>query len=138
MYVAMPTLLLAGAEYTKYVYSCSFRQILWSLLTYYQAFTLSDPRCSTPGCVFTDGGKAGECTNNVGTLSYAEIRRKINGGGTVTLNKAAAVKQVTYEGNQWVSYDDEETLKMKIDYANKLCLGGYAHLIKLCSVRKLI
>jgi len=25
---------------------------------------------------------------------------------------------------EWVSYDDEETLKLKVDYANKNCLGG--------------
>lgn len=27
-------------------------------------------------------------------------------------------------GDQWVGYDDSETLKMKMDFANKHCLGG--------------
>jgi chitinase len=88
------------------------------------AFTLADPGCSTPGCIFTGGANAGECTKNVGTLSYAEIRRIIDAGATVTLDETAAVKMVTYGGNQWVSYDDEDTMRMKIDFANKLCLGG--------------
>jgi chitinase len=35
-----------------------------------------------------------------------------------------AIKYLTWDSDQWVSYDDEETLKMKLDYANKLCLGG--------------
>ncbi len=25
---------------------------------------------------------------------------------------------------EWVSYDDEDTLKLKVDYANQNCLGG--------------
>ncbi|KAI5279027.1 hypothetical protein KEM54_004394, partial [Ascosphaera aggregata] len=31
---------------------------------------------------------------------------------------------VTWGNNQWVSYDDSETFKLKLDYANKHCLGG--------------
>ena len=31
---------------------------------------------------------------------------------------------VTWGGDQWVSYDDLPTFKMKIDYANEVCLGG--------------
>lgn len=87
-------------------------------------FTLSDPGCTKPGCAFSGGGNAGECTNNVGTLSYAEINRIIAKGATVTTDKDAGVKQVVYGGNQWVSYDDAETMKLKVDYANKHCLGG--------------
>jgi GH18 family chitinase len=26
--------------------------------------------------------------------------------------------------NQWVSYDDEKTFKIKLNYANERCLGG--------------
>ena len=85
-----------------------------------KGFTLSDPSCSTPGCPFSGGGKAGPCTANVGTLSYDEISDVIAGGATVTLDKEAAVKQATYGTNQWVSYDDKETLAMKVDYANKV------------------
>ena len=43
---------------------------------------------------------------------------------TVSLDPVAAVKIVTWGGNQWVSYDDAQTLKMKIQYANSKCLGG--------------
>lgn len=38
--------------------------------------------------------------------------------------KKDAVKYLTWNSDQWVSYDDEETLKMKREYANSLCLGG--------------
>ncbi|OCK76955.1 glycoside hydrolase family 18 protein [Lepidopterella palustris CBS 459.81] len=39
-------------------------------------------------------------------------------------DKDAAVKYVVYNGNQWVSYNDADTLKQKIDWANNLGLGG--------------
>jgi chitinase len=32
----------------------------------------------------------------------------------------AAVKWMAYDKNQWVSYDDEQTFKQKIDFANSL------------------
>lgn len=49
----------------------------------------------------------------------------IKDGATVTFDEAAAVQIVTWNRNQWVSWDDQKTLKLKVDYANKRCLGGY-------------
>lgn len=91
---------------------------------YGRSFTLTDPSCTSPGCPFSSGGTPGACTDSAGTLSYAEIEREIAAGAKVTLDSSAAVKIVTWGGDQWVSYDDQETLKMKIDYANSKCLGG--------------
>ncbi|KAI7566246.1 hypothetical protein KC319_g5436, partial [Hortaea werneckii] len=47
-----------------------------------------------------------------------------NNGMTPILVKEDAVKYITWDSNQWVSYDDEETFRMKREYANSLCLGG--------------
>ncbi len=88
-------------------------------------FTLKDPHCTKPGCEFTGGGKAGSCTDSVGTLSYPEILEIIKKGAKATTDTAAAVKQLVWDNDQWVSYDDDETFKMKVDFANKHCLGGY-------------
>jgi chitinase len=55
---------------------------------------------------------------------YAEIQDIIAGGASPTLDKDAAVKQLVWDTNQWISYDDADTFKLKIDYANKICLGG--------------
>lgn len=90
---------------------------------YGRSFTLADPSCATAGCLFSSGGRAGNCTQSVGTLSYAEIERIAASGATVTKDDSAAVKMVVYDIDQWVSYDDAETLKMKVDYANAHCLG---------------
>ncbi|KAI5919754.1 glycoside hydrolase [Camillea tinctor] len=98
--------------------------IVLGLGFYGRSFTLSDPVCKVAGCGFSGGGKAGECTNSVGTLSFVEIQRLVDAGADITLDKDAAVQIVTWDNDQWVSYDNEETFKMKLDYANKLCLGG--------------
>lgn len=42
---------------------------------------------------------------------------------TLTLYKKETAKVATW-GNQWVAYDDEETLIMKSEHAQTMCLGG--------------
>ncbi|KAJ5421601.1 glycoside hydrolase [Penicillium cf. griseofulvum] len=92
---------------------------------YGRSFTLKDPSCNTPGCIFSEGGKAGECTKSAGTLSNSEIDRIISSNGlTPVMDKEAAVKWVTWDSDQWVSYDDGETMQMKLSFASKLCIGG--------------
>ncbi|KAJ5779984.1 glycoside hydrolase, partial [Penicillium paradoxum] len=92
---------------------------------YGRSFTLKDSSCNTPGCIFSEGGAAGECTKSAGTLSNAEIQRVIATNDlTPTLDREAAVKWITWDSDQWVSYDDGETMQMKISAANNLCLGG--------------
>jgi chitinase len=63
---------------------------------YGRSFTLKDPSCSTPGCIFSYGGKAGECTKSSVTLSNAEIQRIISAHGlTPSFNREAGVKWIT-------------------------------------------
>jgi chitinase len=69
--------------------------------------------CLAPGCPFTGGGKAGPCSATSGILSAIEIRDVVAAGATVTLDSVAAVKIITWDDNQWVSYDDAETMKLK-------------------------
>jgi len=91
---------------------------------YGRSYTLQDPSCTAPGCPFTGAAPPGPCTQSAGTLSFAEIEDVIAAGANVVLNEAAAVKIVTYGGDNWVSYDDAETLQLKVNYANDNCLGG--------------
>lgn len=99
-------------------------KVVLGLGFYGRSYTLADPSCNRPGCQFTAGGPAGPCTNSIGTLSYGEVKRLVDAGAKPVLDSKAAVQMLTYGGNNWVSYDDEVTLKMKIDYANNNCLGG--------------
>ncbi|RMZ76522.1 hypothetical protein DV738_g4881, partial [Chaetothyriales sp. CBS 135597] len=91
---------------------------------YGRSFTLSDPSCNQAGCPFSAGGKPGPCTASAGTLSYAEINDIVKSGATVTEDKKAGVAIVTWDNDQWVSYDNDDTLKLKMEYANGLCLSG--------------
>ncbi|KAJ5608926.1 glycoside hydrolase family 18 protein [Penicillium herquei] len=91
---------------------------------YGRSFTLSDPTCTTAGCPFSGGGNPGECSASAGTLMYSEIQDIIANGATVVEDEDAAVAIVTWDDNQWVSYDNNDTLKLKMDYASSKCLGG--------------
>lgn len=96
-------------------------------MTFYgRSFTLEDPTCSQPWCRFSESGKAGECTNAAGILSISEITKIIQDKDPETfLDTEAAVKWITWDDDQWVSYDDEDTFTMKTDYAMDTGLSGF-------------
>ncbi|GKT64295.1 chitinase [Colletotrichum tofieldiae] len=92
---------------------------------YGRSFTMKDPSCMAAGCEFTEGARGGECTGTPGVLSAAEIVKILKrDDARMTLDEAAAVQIVTWDSDQWVSWDDQTTLKMKQDFANRRCLGG--------------
>ncbi|KAK3292952.1 glycoside hydrolase superfamily [Chaetomium fimeti] len=99
-------------------------RVVLGLGFYGRSFTMKSPDCMHSGCEFTDGARGGECTGTPGVLSAAEINAIIANGATVTTDEVAGVQIVTWDSNQWVSYDDAATLKTKLDYANLRCLGG--------------
>ncbi|KAL5040878.1 hypothetical protein BDW71DRAFT_212673 [Aspergillus fruticulosus] len=92
---------------------------------YGRSFQLADPGCYQPGCLFLGGATPGPCTNNSGTLSYFEIMDIIDEYDlTPYYDEENGVKWITWNGDQWVSYDDYETFQQKISFANGLGLGG--------------
>ncbi|KAK0630523.1 glycoside hydrolase superfamily [Bombardia bombarda] len=91
---------------------------------YGRSFTMSNPGCLDTGCPFSGGGNPGPCTQSSGILSAAEIRDIVAAGANVHTDPVAGVEIITWDSNQWVSYDDEPTLKKKVDYGNSKCLGG--------------
>ncbi|KAK2733391.1 hypothetical protein FQN57_002148 [Myotisia sp. PD_48] len=107
-------------------------KVLLGLGFYGRSFTLANPGCNTPGCQFqrtngrdSGGAKAGECTGNSGTLSNREINRIIKAKSVnVIYDDAAKVNWMTWDQNQWISFDDARTLKEKGEFANHLCMGG--------------
>lgn len=100
------------------------QKVNMGLAWYGRSFTLANSACNKPGCVFNAGGSPGQCTKSAGTLSNAEIFRQIaTGHYTVGSDTTAAVKWITYNTTQWVSYDNGVTMQQKISAANNLCLG---------------
>jgi chitinase len=101
------------------------RKLNLGLGFYGRSFTLIDPTCSAPGCGFRGGGTKGPCSGEAGILSYREIQSVIDLHNIQPRHdETAAVKSITWNTDQWVSYDDEETFKQKIDFANDKGLGG--------------
>ncbi len=82
-------------------------------------------QCRTPGCHFEKGGTPGPCTATEGVLSYDEIsaiRKEFN--LNPVYDKTAGVKYMHYNRDQWLSYDDEETIKDKVNFASAQGLRG--------------
>ena len=85
--------------------------MLLGLGFYGRSFTLKDPACKAPVREFTKGRAPGPCTGTEGIRSGVEIRDGIeNKGANVVFDEVAAAKIVTWDDDQWVSYDDAEAL----------------------------
>lgn len=91
---------------------------------YGRAFTATSTSCLEPGCTFESAGNKGVCSRENGILLNSEIMDLINTENlTPQLYKEAAVKVIHWD-NQWVAYDDEETLETKVEFALGQNLGG--------------
>lgn len=93
---------------------------------YGRSFTLQDPSCNTPGCAFSDAANPGVCTNTGGYLAYYEVQDILTKNPEIQVqhDEEAAVKYFSWNTNQWISYDDEETFKQKTDWGNDIGFGG--------------
>jgi GH18 family chitinase len=94
-------------------------------LAYYgRGYTAADPNCLYYGCTFTGPSVKDLCSNQDGILSNCEIKRKIkNGAKTNMIVGGAATKQLFWD-NQWISYDDDETIALKKGLADEHCMSG--------------
>ncbi|KGO47650.1 Glycoside hydrolase, superfamily [Penicillium expansum] len=99
-------------------------KVVMGLAFYARAFTVADTSCTTPGCMFASGSDEGPCSGQTGILLNSEIddiRTQYN--VQPTLDKDAAVQILSWE-DQWLTYDDSSTFKLKVDYVKDHCLGG--------------
>ncbi|RTE82608.1 hypothetical protein BHE90_002937 [Fusarium euwallaceae] len=99
-------------------------QVNMGLAFYARTFSVSNPSCMSPGCLFDAGGLAEPCTGAVGVMTNPEIMRKL-GSKMVhgELDKTAAINILKF-GRTWLTYDDVDTWKLKLDFARSQCLGG--------------
>ena len=90
-------------------------------------------------CPFASGANQGECTGEAGILSNAEIGRIMADKNLKPeFDKTAGVKWITWDSDQWVSYDDADTFKLKMDFANKLGLAGMSTFVSVYQPMKRI
>jgi chitinase len=97
---------------------------------YGRSFQFANHSCTTPGCPFTGTADAGPCSATGGILMYYEIMALLaqNPSLVPTWDKTAAVKYINFKApdgtTTWVSYDDADTFKQKVDFANNIGLSG--------------
>jgi len=81
--------------------------------TYGQAFTLSNPAQNWPGAPVNGGGG----------MDYRDICQRINQGWTRQWDNPASCPYA-FSGNQWVGYDDVDSVAIKTQWAKQRGLGG--------------
>lgn len=96
---------------------------------YGRSFQLADLSCTTPCCPFTGTAAPGPCSNTGGILMYYEIMALLaqNPSLLPVWDKDAAVIYITFsagDGATWVSYDDADSFKQKVAFANKIGISG--------------
>ncbi|CZT41789.1 uncharacterized protein RSE6_01575 [Rhynchosporium secalis] len=101
------------------------KKVVMGIAYYGRTFTAASTDCGVMGCGFSGPGDAYGCTNYKGVLSNMEIRKIIKETGAEPfLLEGAMVKELVYNVDQWVAYDDYETIALKERFARKRCLGG--------------
>ncbi|KAI1182685.1 chitinase [Nemania serpens] len=92
---------------------------------YSRTFTLTDPSCNHVGCTVSSGGNVGRCSDTVGVLLHPEVAEIVSEKKlTPVLDHTAAVKTVAW-GNQWTSFDDVATWRLKGNTARGQCIEGF-------------
>lgn len=81
------------------------------MATYGRSFKLQDPNNNGLGAPANGKATPGNYTRESGFLSYYEICNK----GLTVVQDNPAKAPYGYKDDQWVGYDDEESLKLKVN-----------------------
>ena len=90
--------------------------------TYGRSFTLSNPSQYIVNSPASGGGTAGEYTREAGFLAYYEICEMLQKGSNYIWDNEMKVPYLV-KGNQWVGFDDERSIRNKMDWVKD---NGYA------------
>lgn len=95
-------------------------------LAYYgRGYTVADVDCMDVGCAWSGPSRPAACTAFGGVMSLQEIQDLIipEVGITPVLDSTAMMKYLVWS-DQWVGYDDLDTIAMKKSWASSHCFGG--------------
>uniref|UniRef100_T1JDU4 chitinase n=1 Tax=Strigamia maritima TaxID=126957 RepID=T1JDU4_STRMM len=100
-------------------------KIIVGIPTYGRGYTLEDGVDGTLGTPVKGPGDKGPATKESGYMAYYEICRKVREEGwTVKKPYPSDVGPYAFKGDQWVGFDDEETVINKAKYIKNKHLGG--------------
>jgi chitinase len=91
---------------------------------YGRTFTLADSAKFDVGAEVTGGGKAGRYTGEEGFLSYYEICDFLHEANTTLVWDNEQQVPFAYHDDQWVGFDDERSLKTKVNWLKTEGFGG--------------
>lgn len=91
---------------------------------YGRSFTLSNSAVTSLGAATSGTGAAGKYSQEPGMLTYLEICEAQKEGGWTKVFDQEQKNPYTYRGNQWVGYDDVQSITLKAAYAKNMKLGG--------------
>lgn len=94
------------------------------MATYGHNFALANENNHGLGAPTNGPGEAGPYTRQPGTLGYNEICVDQSKGGWTVVVDPYYKAPYAYKSNQWVGYDDLDSIAEKCKLANKLKLGG--------------
>lgn len=98
-------------------------KILVGIPTYGRTFTLGNNSLTDIGAPATSGGNAGNYTGEKGFLSFFEICDLLRTGATLVWDNEQMVPYA-YKDDQWVGFDDQRSLKLKVQWLKQAGYGG--------------
>lgn len=81
--------------------------------------------CSGIGCPAAGFGTAGQCTGTPGFMSYDEIQQKF-GKTAGKYDDKTATNYLSYDDDQWISFESRDSIIEKVKYAKSKGLLGLA------------
>lgn len=98
-------------------------KLMIGLATYGRTFTLDNPKEFDIGSASVGGGKPGKFTKEPGILAFYEICDLLRENATLIWDMEQLVP-FAYKGDQWVGFDDERSVKGKVDWLKSAEFGG--------------
>ncbi|XP_018011730.1 probable chitinase 10 isoform X2 [Hyalella azteca] len=100
------------------------QKLLMGIPVYGRSFTLADPEQFDIGAAAVKGGKEGRYTAEEGFLSYYEVCDFLYEDNTTLVWDNEQQVPFAYNGDQWVGFDDERSIDIKMSWVKSNKLGG--------------
>lgn len=99
-------------------------KLVVGLASYGRSFTLSNSGINGVNAPASGAGNPGEHSQEAGFLTYFEICRRVQQQGWQRVWEGSQQVPYAFSGNQWVGYDDFQSIDYKLGYIIRENLGG--------------